>query len=156
MATKVYLAGPMTGHKQFNFPAFFEAAEFLRGLGYEVLSPAEIDIAEVGTVAMESDDGKLNAETNEVEGTGMTFGDFLARDLKIVADHADCVACLPGWEQSRGARFEVYAALESGKHVYAYVPAHGLRLIEFERAAEIVTPRWSNWATYKEIAYASE
>ena len=37
---RLYLAGPMSGIKDFNFPAFNEAAEHLRKLGYEVFNPS--------------------------------------------------------------------------------------------------------------------
>ena len=45
---RLYLAGPMSGIKDFNFPAFNEAAEHLRKLGYEVFNPAEDDVERDG------------------------------------------------------------------------------------------------------------
>ena len=40
---KVYVAGPMRGIPEFNFPAFFAAADKLRGDGFAVFNPAERD-----------------------------------------------------------------------------------------------------------------
>lgn len=40
---KVYIAGPMTGLPEFNFPLFFEAEELLKGHGFEVINPARED-----------------------------------------------------------------------------------------------------------------
>ena len=40
---KIYIAGPMTGIKDFNFPAFFEAEKQLNKLGHEVYNPAHND-----------------------------------------------------------------------------------------------------------------
>ena len=41
---KVYIAGPMRGIDDDNFPAFYEAEETLKKQGvYEVLNPARMD-----------------------------------------------------------------------------------------------------------------
>lgn len=157
MKHKLYLAGPMTGIPQFNFPAFFAAAEILRDNGHVVASPAEMDIQEVGDGALRSEDGKLAADGTAAD-TGYTFGDFLSRDVKLVADAVDAVACLPGWQKSKGARLEVYVALICDKPVYAYTPqtAGCLTEIPFESASEIVRARESYNETYKKVAFNAD
>ena len=40
---RLYLAGPMTGIEDLNFPAFHAEAARLRALGYTVINPAEIN-----------------------------------------------------------------------------------------------------------------
>jgi len=42
---RIYIAGPMRGYKYYNFPAFDAAAERLRRLGFEPVSPADMDRA---------------------------------------------------------------------------------------------------------------
>lgn len=104
---KVYLAGPMTGIPQFNYPAFIRAAEALRAIGYEVQSPAEMDDPETAKAAMASPDGAPGSGS----ANGETWGDFLARDVKLLADDGiQAVFVLPGWDRSRGARLETYVA----------------------------------------------
>jgi hypothetical protein len=102
---KVYLAGPMTGIPQFNFPAFDAAAAELRAFGYEVVSPAEMDDPETRAAAMASPDGAPGSGSSN----GETWGDFLARDVKLIADDGiKAIYVLPGWSASRGARLETF------------------------------------------------
>lgn len=98
----VYIAGPMRGIPEFNFPAFFDAEERLSRAGHKVISPASHDV-ELGFAWQ----GKTGHED-------LTTLDFdlkaaLAWDLAQVLA-CDTVALLPGWQQSAGARAEVAAA----------------------------------------------
>ena len=38
---RIYIAGPMTGHAEHNFPAFHAAAKRLHEAGWEVVNPAD-------------------------------------------------------------------------------------------------------------------
>lgn len=101
---KVYLAGPMTGHPDFNFAVFDAAAAKLRGYGYEVVNPAELDRA----------DGFDPAGRTELEEP-----EYAARLRHSLAAMLECdaVALLPGWLQSRGAQVEYAVAANYGMHV---------------------------------------
>ena len=107
-----YLAGPMSHIKSFNFPAFEAAAAKLRDMGYLIVSPAELDNPADYAAAMASPDGK----PTDANGT---WGDYLARDVKIVADEVSGIIFLPGWEKSRGARLEAYTGILCG-HQFAF------------------------------------
>lgn len=111
---RLYLAGPMTGHAQFNFPRFDAMAEGLRALGHEVQSPAELDDPATRAAALASKDG--HPGSGSVNGN--TWGDFLARDVKLVADGVDGVAVFHDWWTSKGARLEAYCAHLTGKPVF--------------------------------------
>lgn len=102
---KVYLAGPMTWIPHNNIPAFDAAAEDLRARDYEVISPAELDDPETRAVALASLTGAPGSEN----AGGETWGDFLARDVKVLADQGiQAIYVLPGWQASRGARLETF------------------------------------------------
>lgn len=106
MEPRVYIAGPMSGHPRFNFPAFDAAAERLRGAGFEVISPAELDDPPARRAALDSVDG---SPTAYAEATGETWGRMLARDVRIIADgDLDAIVVLPGWDRSRGALLETF------------------------------------------------
>jgi len=106
--TRVYIAGPMTGIPQFNYPAFIALAEELRSRGiYEVISPAEMDDPETAAAALRSEDGAPGSGS----ANGETWGDFLARDVKLLADDGiQGIVVLPNWDRSRGARLETFVA----------------------------------------------
>ena len=91
----LYLSGPMSGIPDFNYPLFTDAAAHLRRLGFDVISPHELD-SEAGV--------DLDAFTEADRRAA------LARDVAAVT-RADGVAVLPGWEQSSGARAELALAV---------------------------------------------
>jgi hypothetical protein len=104
--TKVYVAGPMRGIKDFNFPAFMSAAGALRALGLAVFNPAERDTNVFGIGVNNSPTGDLK----DIAHTGFDLRDALNADLNFITREADAVIVLPGWEASRGAKAEVAAA----------------------------------------------
>lgn len=96
----VYIAGPMTGYPEFNFPAFFEAEDQLRAEGWEyIFNPARFDanngFAWRGTTGKE-----------DLSQFGMSMRELLEHDLTWICRYATAIALLPGWEHSRGARTE--------------------------------------------------
>ena len=106
-----YLCGPMTGIKSFNIPLFDEAAANLRAHGFEVVSPAELDDPATRVAALASKDGK----PGEGSANGETWGDFLSRDVKLLADGKFTgIVLLPTWTASRGALLETLVAFLHG------------------------------------------
>lgn len=85
---RIYLAGPMTGLPDFNFPAFNAQAARLRALGYAVCNPAE----------------------NPEPPCKSWEGYMRAAIAQLVT--CDTIAMLPGWQNSRGARVERHLALD--------------------------------------------
>lgn len=100
---KIYLAGPMRGIPNFNFPAFDAAAAKLRSMGHEVFSPADHDRLHCGPEIGNNPTG--DAALAEAQ-FGFTIRKAMAADTKWICEQADAIAVLPGWEQSKGARAE--------------------------------------------------
>lgn len=90
---RVYVAGPMSGIAEHNFPAFHDAAWRLRMAGLDVVNPAELNPGQ--------------------------DGDWAACMRRDVAQMVTCdtVALLPGWDRSRGAQVEVRLARDLGLRV---------------------------------------
>lgn len=112
---KIYVAGPMRGIPEFNFPAFHAAAARLRAEGHEVFNPAERDIAHHG-----KDISKGNATGDEKLAAaehGFNLREALKDDLVYICLEADAIALMPGWENSKGARAERATALALGLKV---------------------------------------
>jgi hypothetical protein len=88
-----YLAGPMSGIKDLNFPAFHAEAARLRALGFDVVNPAEVNVdPSAGWAAcMRADIAQLVT--------------------------CDAIAMLPRWQASRGATLEHHIAKSLGMRV---------------------------------------
>jgi hypothetical protein len=116
---KYYLAGPMSGVPQHNLPLFYKVAKELRDKGYKIISPAELDDDEVVKAALNDLNGDIHVG-NGSKIAGYTWGDFLARDVKVVADMCDGIILLPNWEKSKGARLECFVAVSCGYPMLEY------------------------------------
>lgn len=109
---KIYVAGPMRGIPEFNFPAFNAAAAKLRAEGHTVFNPAERDNERHGT-----DISKGNATGDEALAAkehGFNLREALGIDLDFICAEADAIALLPGWQNSKGARAEHATAVALG------------------------------------------
>jgi hypothetical protein len=99
---KIYIAGPMHGIKNFNFPAFEYAAKSLRMTGWEVFSPAERDIQEYGADIADSETGSAA----DAAAKGFKMRTAMAADMDWICHYADAIYMLKGWENSKGAQAE--------------------------------------------------
>lgn len=97
----IYIAGPMSGYPEFNFPAFFEAQKKFEADGWTVYNPAakQDEVAVVESKSYEDGDNvKLVAE-------GWDYKSAFIWDCDKVIN-GDAIYMLPGWEFSPGASAE--------------------------------------------------
>lgn len=90
---RIYVAGPMTGLPDFNFPAFHAAADRLRSLGHHVENPADHGVID-----------------------GHEWADYMRMDIGQLVT-CDAIFLLPGWEKSKGATLERHIAQALGMPV---------------------------------------
>lgn len=88
-----YIAGPMSGLPEFNYPAFNVVAMMLRAAGVEVRNPAEHN-----------------------HGTDKPYDFYLRHGLRMLLE-CDEIIMLRGWENSRGACLEHTVAQALGMRI---------------------------------------
>ena len=96
MKRSVYIAGPMSGIPEFNFPTFNDAAAYFREIGWEVFNPAEKDSeSSLDAEAYKTGDAELAAET------GFNFREAYLWDIEAVLK-SNAIYMLKGWRIPRG------------------------------------------------------
>ena len=118
MTNKIYVAGPMRGHPEFNFPAFIAATAKLRQQGWEVFNPAERDLA-IGL-----DPTGMVGSDEELAALNFDLRSALGDDTAWICAHADAIYLLDGWEHSTGAVAERALAEALGLRVYEQTPVY--------------------------------
>jgi Domain of unknown function (DUF4406) len=101
----IYLAGKMSGVKEFNFPAFHAEAARLRAEGHTVFNPAEADMERHGGVDISkgNDAGSVDQATAE---HNFSRADAIRQDLNWIIDNATTIVILPHSSHSRGVKVE--------------------------------------------------
>ena len=85
---RVYIAGPMTGYKNFNKKAFFKAARMIKSM----------DAIPVHTASLPG---------------GLAYEEYLEKSLDLL-EGCDAICLLRGWEESKGALMEYGYAKSRG------------------------------------------
>lgn len=107
---RCYIAGPMTGYPELNFPRFHAEAARYRALGWHIVNPAEI-----------------NADPTA------KWLNCMREDLKQLVD-CDSILMLPGWEKSRGATLEHHVATALGMTIFYATDDSNLLLVSTDKA----------------------
>ena len=90
MSTRIYVAGPMTGFPDLNYPEFNRATKYLRELGYHVENPAE-----------------------NHEPPCKSWAGYMRMAIAQLVQ-CDEIHMLRGWKESKGARLEHQIAEQLG------------------------------------------
>jgi hypothetical protein len=83
---RIYIAGPMTGLPDFNYPLFNQTAAVLRNAGWEVENPAETEF-----------------------GPAVPYEAMIRSGLTLLL-RCDAIWMLPGWSKSKEATLEFAVA----------------------------------------------
>jgi hypothetical protein len=104
---RCYLAGPMRGFPNLNFPAFHRAAAVLKRMGWDVISPAQndIDAGEPWTDALRPDWANVDFPFTSADCRRMVKRDVDLL-LSLSPENGDCIFVLDGWNKSTGAHAE--------------------------------------------------
>ena len=97
--TKIYIAGPMRGYEQLNYPAFYKAEKYLKSKKvWKPINPARMD--------------------DEIYGSeeSLDHVEALKRDIDEIFE-AEAMYMLRGWTDSKGALVEHALALYLGLYI---------------------------------------
>jgi hypothetical protein len=92
----LFIAGPMSGYEEWNFPAFYAAEESFRALGYEVCNPARLFTDMIDVPSWE-------------DCMRITIPELMK---------CDGIVLLDGWKKSQGASMELFLAQKIKIKVY--------------------------------------
>lgn len=92
-----YLAGPMSGLPEYNYPRFGQACALLRAEGLEILSPHEVPWPA----------SQLTLDDKEA------LWEYMMAGTRELLERASGIILLPGWYTSRGSLAELSLVREA-------------------------------------------
>lgn len=113
----IYVAGPMRGYADYNYPAFDRCATVLENQGWVVINPAELD-RKAGKPS--SDSHKFDPVNNYDDHEYMR--DALRRDMVALCEECTAIYMMTEFETSRGAKAEWHLAKALGLDIYYEAP----------------------------------
>lgn len=99
----IYIAGPMTGYPRWNKAEFDRAESILALRGKTPINPFDIN------PIPDKESHDFSPEEYET-----LWRECMRKNVATIANSADGIVVLEGWEKSRGARVEVQLALSLG------------------------------------------
>lgn len=107
----IYIAGPMSGYPEFNYPAFIAAEEKIKGLGIydKIWNPATHD------AYLEELPAGFDTGDHEAANKHRPFKEVFGWDVQKVVE-ANAIYMLNGWQYSPGAIAEHAIAVCMKKH----------------------------------------
>jgi hypothetical protein len=113
----IYIAGPMTGRVDWNFPLFFTVERQLRARGYRPINPAKNDGPTLSRAVANAREGKH------------PWAYYMRRDMRHLS-RADGLCLLQDWEASKGATLEHHIAWALGMPIVRWVQPGGIGWME--------------------------
>ena len=113
----IYIAGPMRGYKDGNFPAFDRQAKVLERQGWSVINPAEMDRTEG-----EPPNGHMDFDPSTDYEDREFMREALERDLVAICRDCTAMYMMSKFETSRGAKAEWHLAKALGLDIYYEAP----------------------------------
>ena len=102
---KLFVAGPMRGHPEFNTPAFNQATETLVHMGHTVYNPAHYD-------SLNGHDWTgCDGTQQELDDAQFNMRAAMLDNMSWICEEADAIVLLEGWHNSVGASAEATMGL---------------------------------------------
>lgn len=113
----IYIAGPMRGFEDGNFPSFDRQEKILKNQGWVVINPAEMDRTE-GSPPNGHDNFDPSSDYSDQE----FMREALERDSVAICRECTALYMMSGWEKSKGAKAEWHIAKAIGLDIYYEAP----------------------------------
>ncbi len=113
----IYIAGPMRGYEEYNYPAFDEREQMLCNQGWVCVNPAALDRTQGKPM---SDPMSFAPDSNYEDHEFMRSA--LCRDMVSICGDCTAIYMMKDWETSRGAKAEWHLAKALGLDIFYEVP----------------------------------